>query len=51
MTPPCSKFQTTYKIILLVTATRIQEKSEKLLSFADGSKISHDVILFSDFIR
>ena len=50
MTPPCSKCQTTYKIIL-VTAIDIKQKLEKLLFFVDGSKIIHNVILFSDFLR
>ena len=48
MIPTCSKCQTTSKIIL-VAAIDIQWKSEKMLFFADGSKIIHDVILFSDF--
>ena len=49
MVPPCSNCQTTYKIII-VTAVDTQQKSEKLLFFADFSKIIHDVILFSDFL-
>ena len=49
MIPSCSKFQTTYNIIL-VTAIDVQQKPEKML-FADGSKILHSVILFSDFLR
>ena len=43
MIPPCSSCQTTYKIIL-VTAVDIQQKSEKLLLFADISKIIHEII-------
>ena len=50
MIPPCSTCQTTYNIIL-VAAIDIQHKPKKLLLIADGSKIIHGVILFSDFLR
>ena len=50
MIPPCSTCQTTYKIIL-VAAIDIQHKPKKYPFFADGSKIIHGVIHFSDFLR
>ena len=50
MIPSCSKCQTTYNIIL-VTSIDIQQKPEKLLFFADGSKMIDSVILVSDFLR